>query len=175
MTKKNKFPRSNREITADQVRLVAENGDMIGVVSLEDAFAQAEKAKLDLVEISPQSKPPVCKILDFGKYKYESKKRSQDAKKKQKTTSLKEMKFRPNIGQNDFDVKLKKIVKFLESGDKVKVSLWFRGREMAHTDVGRELFNRVIEAVGENGKLELEPKMEGKQMMMVFVPNKSAG
>lgn len=169
MSKKNKFPRANREITADQVRLVAENGDMIGVVSLADAFSMAEKAKLDLVEISPQSKPPVCKILDFGKYKYESKKRNQDAKKKQKTISLKEIKFRPNIGQNDFDVKLKKIIKFLEGGDKVKVSLWFRGREMAHTDVGKELFGRVIEAVGDNGKLELEPKMEGKQMMMVFV------
>lgn len=172
MSKKNNLPRANRDIRAEQVRLVAENGDMIGVVSFDEAMQKAKAANLDLVAISPNVNPPVCKILDFGKFKYEAKKRSQDSKKKQKTISLKEVKFRPNIGQNDFDVKLKSIFKFLSHGDKVKVSLWFRGREITHNEVGKELFDRVIERVGEEGKLELEPKMEGKQMMMIFVPNK---
>lgn len=172
MSKKNNLPKANRDIRASQVRLVAENGDMIGVVPIEQALQKAQNAGLDLVAISPNVDPPVCKILDFGKFKYESKKRTQDSKKKQKTISLKEVKFRPNIGQNDFDVKLRAILKFLGNGDKVKVSLWFRGREITHNEVGKELFSRVIESVGEEGKLELEPKMEGKQMMMIFVPNK---
>lgn len=172
MSKKNSLPKANRDINAKQVRLVAENGDMLGVVPFEEALSKAQDAKLDLVAISPQVDPPVCKILDFGKFKYEAKKRVQDSKKKQKTTSLKEVKFRPNIGQNDFDVKLRNILKFLSQGDKVKVTLWFRGREVSHSEVGRELFSKVIERVGEDGKLELAPKMEGKQMMMIFVPNK---
>lgn len=166
------MPKANSDIRASQVRLVAENGDMLGVVSFEEALSKAKEASLDLVAISPNVDPPVCKILDFGKFKYESKKRTQDSKKKQKTTSLKEVKFRPNIGQSDFEVKLRAIFKFLNQGDKVKVTLWFRGREITHHEVGKALFARVIEAVGDGGKLELAPKMEGKQMMMIFVPNK---
>lgn len=172
MSKKSNLPRANRDIKASMVRLVSENGDMVGVVSFEEALKKAQATNLDLVAISPNVDPPVCKILDFGKFKYESKKRVQDSKKKQKTISLKEVKFRPNIGQSDFEVKVKNILRFLSHGDKVKVSLWFRGREITHNEVGRELFEKIIERIGEEGKLELAPKMEGKQMMMIFVPNK---
>jgi translation initiation factor IF-3 len=145
---------------------------MIGVVSLIEALNQARNAGLDLVEISPQADPPVCKILDFGKFKYEAKKKAHDAKKKQKVVVLKEMKFRPNIGQGDFDVKMRNIAKFLDDGDKVKVSLQFKGREIVHNEIAMNLFHRIIEAAGEKAKLELEPKLEGKQIMMVLTPAK---
>lgn len=146
---------------------------MIGVVSIEEAMKQASAQGLDLVEISPNAEPPVCKILDFSRYKYDSKKRQQEAKKKQKKVSLKEMKFKVNIGQGDFDVKINKIRKFLENGDKVKVSLWFKGREIVHRDKGHELFQKVIESVGELAKIDSEPKMEGKQIIMVLSSNVS--
>lgn len=146
---------------------------MIGVVTLSEALSAALTAGLDLVEISPQAEPPVCKILDFGKFKYEAKKKSHDAKKKQRTVVLKEMKFRPNIGVGDFDVKLRNIIKFLDEGDKVKISLQFKGREIVHNEIAKELFARIIEAVGDKAKLELEPKLEGKQMMMVMSQNKA--
>ncbi len=141
---------------------------MMGVVSLADALRKAQSAGLDLVEISPNAKPPVCKILDFSRYKYDAKKRLQEAKKKQKKTALKEMKFKVNIGQGDFDVKVNKIKKFLENGDKVKVTLWFKGREIVHKDKGKEIFDRILENIGELAKLDVEPKMEGKQVMMVL-------
>ena len=144
---------------------------MIGVVSIEDAMKQASDQGLDLVEISPNAEPPVCKILDFSRYKYDSKKRQQEAKKKQKKVSLKEMKFKVNIGQGDFDVKINKIRKFLESGDKVKISLWFRGREIVHRDKGHELFQKVLESLGEVAKIDSEPKMEGKQIIMILSSN----
>ena len=144
---------------------------MIGVVSIEDAMKQASDQGLDLVEISPNAEPPVCKILDFSRYKYDSKKRQQEAKKKQKKVSLKEMKFKVNIGQGDFDVKINKIRKFLESGDKVKVSLWFKGREIVHRDKGHELFQKVLESLGEVAKIDAEPKMEGKQIIMILSSN----
>jgi translation initiation factor IF-3 len=143
---------------------------MVGIVSLYEALSKAEKASLDLVEISPQAEPPVCKMMDFGKFKYEAKKKSQEAKKKQKVTSIKEVKFRPNIGQNDFDVKVRSIIKFVENGDKVKVSLWFKGREIVHNELGMQLFNKIIDATAEYAKVESEPKMEGKQMMMMLAP-----
>jgi translation initiation factor IF-3 len=143
---------------------------MVGIVSLFEALGKAERAGLDLVEISPQAEPPVCKLMDFGKFKYEAKKKSQEAKKKQKVTVIKEMKFRPNIGQNDFDVKVRNINKFLEHGDKVKVSLWFKGREIVHNELGIQLFNKIIEGTAEFAKIESEPKMEGKQMMMMLAP-----
>lgn len=146
---------------------------MIGVVSIADAMRQASARGLDLVEISPSAEPPVCKILDFSRYKYDSKKRQQEAKKKQKRTSLKEMKFKVNIGQGDFDVKINKIRKFLESGDKVKVSLWFKGREIVHRDKGHELFKKVLESLGEVAKIDAEPKMEGKQIIMILSSNVS--
>ena len=169
-SKKDNLPKANKDIRAKEVRLVAEDGEMLGVMSIFDALKKAEIAGLDLVEISPQAEPPVCKMMDFGRFKYESKKKMQESKKKQKVIVLKEVKFRPNIGQNDFDVKVRNIHKFLQDGDKVKVSLWFRGREIVHNEMGKLLFQKVIDAVGEGAKLELEPKMEGKQMMMIMVP-----
>ena len=144
---------------------------MIGVVSIKDAMKQASDQGLDLVEISPNAEPPVCKILDFSRYKYDSKKRQQEAKKKQKKVSLKEMKFKVNIGQGDFDVKINKIRKFLDSGDKVKISLWFKGREIVHRDKGHELFRKVLESLGEVAKIDSEPKMEGKQIIMILSSN----
>jgi len=164
------LPKANKDIRAKEVRLVAENGEMLGVMPIFDALKKSEIAGLDLVEISPQAEPPVCKMMDFGRFKYESKKKMQESKKKQKVVVLKEVKFRPNIGQNDFDVKVRNIQKFLLDGDKVKISLWFRGREIVHNEMGKLLFQKVIDAVGEGAKLELEPKMEGKQMMMIMVP-----
>lgn len=143
---------------------------MIGVVDIREALAQAEKAGLDLVEISPNAEPPVCKILDFGKFKYEAKKRVHDAKKKQKVIVLKEIKFKPNIGQGDFDTKLRKIKEFLQEGDKVKISLWFKGREIVHNEIGMKLFERITESLGDLVKIESEPKMEGKQIIMVVSP-----
>lgn len=170
MTRNHHFPRANKEIRAEQVRLVDEQGEMVGIVKLDEAMLAAAKASLDLVEISPQAEPPVCKIMDFGKYKYESKKRMQDSRKKQKTVSVKEIKFRPNIGQGDFSIKVRNIRKFLEEGDKVRVSLWFRGREIVHNELGMQLFKRVIADLEDIAKIELEPKMEGKQMLMILVP-----
>jgi translation initiation factor IF-3 len=171
VSKNNNFPKANREIRASQVRLVDEDGNMIGVVSLRDAMAQAEKAGLDLVEISPTAEPPVCRILDFGKYKYEAKKRVHDAKKKQKVIVIKEMKFKPNIGPGDFDTKVRKIKEFLLEGDKVKVSLWFKGREIVHNEVGMELFEKIILGLGEVVKVDSPPKMEGKQIIMILSPS----
>lgn len=150
--------------------MVDEQGEMHGIVGIKEALERAEKAGLDLVEISPNAEPPVCKILDFGKFKYESKKRVHDAKKKQKIVALKEMKFKSNIGQGDFDTKLRKIKSFLEEGDKVKVSLWFKGREIVHNAMGMRVFDRLIESLGDLIKIESEPKMEGKQIIMVISP-----
>ncbi len=130
----------------------------------------AEQAGLDLVEISPNATPPVCKIMDFGKFKYETQKREAEARKKQKTIEVKEVKFRPNTDVHDYDVKMKNVVKFLEKGDKVKVTLRFRGREMAHQNLGRDLLERVAEDVKEIGKVENMPKMEGRQMIMMIGP-----
>ena len=146
------------------------DGEMKGVVKLAEALYAAAQANLDLVEISPQAEPPVCKIMDFGKYKYESKKRLQESRKKQKVVSIKEIKFRPNIGSGDFEIKLRNIKKFLEEGDKVRVSMWFRGREIVHNELGKALFLRIIEAVEAIAKIELEPRMEGKQILMILVP-----
>jgi translation initiation factor IF-3 len=133
-------------------------------------MSMAEEAGLDLVEISPNATPPVCKIMDYGKYKYEQQKREAEARKKQKIIEVKEVKFRPNTDTHDYDVKMRNVLKFLEKGDKVKVTLRFRGREMAHQDLGRDLLNRVAEDVKEVGKVENMPKMEGRQMIMVIGP-----
>jgi len=143
---------------------------MIGIVSLDEAMRQAKDAGLDLVEISPTAVPPVCKILDFSRYKYDAKKRVQEAKKKQKKIVLKEMKFKVNIGQGDFDVKLNKIRNFLEEGDKVKISLWFKGREIVHREKGDELFAKIIAALEGIAKIDSDPKMEGKQIIMMVSP-----
>lgn len=143
---------------------------MLGIRSLREALDLASKVGLDLVEISPTAEPPVCKILDFGKFKYEEKKREHDAKKKQKVVTVKEMKFKPNIGQGDFDTKLRKIKEFLNDGDKVKISLWFKGREIVHNEIGMKLFERIIDNLGDLAKIEFAPKLEGKQIMMVVGP-----
>lgn len=132
----------------------------------------AERVGLDLVEISPNASPPVCKIMDFGKFKYEQQKRESEARKKQKTIDVKEVKFRPNTDTHDYDVKMRNVTKFLENGDKVKVTLRFRGREMAHQNLGRELLERVAEDIKEIGKVENMPKMEGRQMVMMIGPAK---
>lgn len=148
--------------------MVDNEGTMLGLTSLEKALEKAASAGLDLVEIAPNDQAPICKILDFSRFKYDAKKKKQEAKKKQKKHSLKEIKFKVNIGQGDFDVKLNKIKKFLENGDKVKVSLWFKGREIVHKEKGQEIFDRILEATGDMAKIESEPKMEGKQIIMVL-------
>lgn len=143
---------------------------MVGVVSLRDALFAAEEAGLDLVEVSPNADPPVCKILDYGKYKYEAQKKANEARKKQKIIEVKEIKLRPNIDEHDYDIKMKAMRRFLEEGDKVKVTMRFRGREMAHQDIGMAVLVRVREALDDLGKVEQMPKLEGKQMIMVMGP-----
>jgi translation initiation factor IF-3 len=160
----------NREITARSVRLVGADGEMIGVVSLRDALYAAEDAGLDLVEVAPQAEPPVCKILDFGKFKYEAQKKANEARKKQKIIEVKELKLRPNIDDNDYDVKMRAARRFLEEGDKVKVTMRFRGREMAHQDIGMSVLMRVRDALEDLVKVEQMPKLEGRQMIMVLAP-----
>ncbi|HDR28176.1 MAG TPA: translation initiation factor IF-3 [Rhodovulum sp.] len=157
---------------APEIRLIGAEGENIGVVTPERGMALAEEAGLDLVEISPTATPPVCKIMDFGKFKYESQKRESEARKKQKIIEIKEVKFRPNTDTHDYEVKMRSVMRFLENGDKVKVTLRFRGREMAHQNLGRELLERVAEDVKELGKVENMPKMEGRQMVMMIGPLK---
>ena len=163
-------PRVNDQIEAAQVRLIDPRGEMLGVLSLYQALAIADEAGLDLVEISPNAVPPVCKVLDFGKYKYELQKKENEARKKQKVILLKEIKMRPGIDDHDYDVKLKAMRTFLDEGDKVKVTLRFRGREMVHSELGMRLLERVKAAVDEKAKVEQTPKMEGRQMTMVLAP-----
>ncbi|WP_093447659.1 translation initiation factor IF-3 [Pseudooceanicola nitratireducens] len=163
-------PRVNDRIRAPEIRLIGAEGENIGVVSPAWAMELAEQAELDLVEISPNATPPVCKIMDFGKFKYEQQKRESEARKKQKIIEVKEVKFRPNTDTHDYEVKMRNVVKFLEKGDKVKVTLRFRGREMAHQNLGRELLERVAEDIKEIGKVENMPKMEGRQMIMMIGP-----
>ena len=143
---------------------------MIGIMNVEDAMRRAENEGLDLVEIAPNSTPPVCKILDYGKYKYEAQKKLNAARKNQKVIQVKEVKLRPNIDEHDYQVKLRNMGRFLEAGDKVKVTMRFRGREMAHQELGMNVLNRVRGDVGEEAKVEAEPKMEGRQMIMVLAP-----
>ncbi|MEM1235871.1 MAG: translation initiation factor IF-3 [Pseudomonadota bacterium] len=163
-------PRVNDRIRAPELRLIDENGDNVGVVSPSRALEMAETAGLDLVEISPNANPPVAKIMDFGKFKYEQQKRESEARKKQKTIEVKEVKFRPNTDTHDYDVKMRNVFKFLGNGDKVKVTLRFRGREMAHQELGRDLLLRVAEDTKDLGKVENMPKMEGRQMIMMIGP-----
>ena len=165
-------PRVNDRIRALEVRLIGADGENRGVVSPEQALELAEDTGLDLVEISPNASPPVCKIMDYGKFKYEQQKRESDARKKQKTIDVKEVKFRPNTDIHDYDVKMRNVTRFLESGDKVKVTLRFRGREMAHLNLGRDLLERVADDIKEIGKVENMPKMEGRQMVMMIGPAK---
>jgi translation initiation factor IF-3 len=163
-------PRVNEDITVPNVRLIDAEGEQVGVVSRDEALERADEAGLDLVEIAPDSSPPVCKLLDYGKYKYQAQKRANVARKKQKVIEIKEIKMRPNIDQHDYDVKMRAMHKFLEEGDKVKVTLRFRGREMAHQDLGLKVLHRVRDDLEELSKVEQFPKMEGRQMTMVIAP-----
>lgn len=163
-------PRVNEEIDARTVRLIDADGENVGVVSLRDAQERAFGAGLDLVEISPNADPPVCKILAYGKFKYESQKKRNEAKKKQKVIEVKEIKLRPNIDDHDYEVKMCSMRRFLEEGDKVKVTLRFRGREMAHQDLGMVVLDRVRSELADTSKIEQLPKMEGRQMIMVIAP-----
>ncbi|MFT4795348.1 MAG: translation initiation factor IF-3 [Paracoccaceae bacterium] len=163
-------PRVNDRIRATEIRLIDHEGENQGVVTPQDAIRMAEAVGLDLVEISPTAKPPVCKIMDFGKFKYEQQKKAVEAKKHQNVIEIKEVKFRPNIDIHDYGVKMRNVFRFLESGDKVKVTLRFRGREMAHQELGRDLLKRIADDTVDLGKVESMPKMEGRQMIMVIGP-----
>nr|WP_252735236.1 translation initiation factor IF-3 [Celeribacter halophilus] len=155
--------------------MIGAEGENVGVVTPARAMDMAAEAGLDLVEISPNANPPVCKIMDYGKFKYEQQKRESEARKKQKTIEIKEVKFRPGTDVHDYEVKMRNVVRFLENGDKVKVTLRFRGREMAHQDLGRQLLERVAEDTKELGKIENMPKMEGRQMIMMIGPLPAKG
>ncbi len=160
----------NRDIFHETVRCIAPDGEQLGVMSTSSAIDVAESYGLDLVEVSPNASPPVCKIMDFGKFKYESQKKKNEAKKKQKLIDVKEIKLRPNIDEHDYQVKMKNVTKFLNSGDKVKVTLRFRGREMAHQELGVNVLNRVRGDTEEIAKVEAFPRLEGRQMVMVIAP-----
>ena len=163
-------PRANEMIRAHEVRLIDDTGENRGVVSIEEALDVARDAGLDLVEISPHAEPPVCKVLDYGKLKYENQKKANLARKKQKVIDVKEIKMRPNIDEHDYQVKLRSMRRFFGDGDKVKVTLRFRGRELAHQDIGADVLKRVQDDMEEIAKVESHPSMEGRQMTMVMAP-----
>src|SRR5215467_5849227 len=163
-------PRINQDIRVREVRLIDENGDNVGVVPVADALARAMAAGLDLVEISPDASPPVTKILDYGKYKYQEQKKAAEARKRQKIVEIKEIKMRPSIDDHDYDVKMRSMKRFFDDGDKVKVTLRFRGREMAHQNIGMELLTRIQKETDSFAKIEQYPRLEGRQMMMVLAP-----
>ncbi len=154
------------------MRLISESGEQLGVVSVREALAMAEEQDVDLVEISPTAKPPVCKLMDYGKYKYQQAKKRDEAKKNQKQVQIKEIKFRPGTDEGDYQIKMRNINRFLADGDKVKVTLRFRGREMAHQQLGVQLLERVKEDLAEVAQIESFPKMEGRQMVMMIAPKK---
>jgi len=166
-------PRVNDQIRVPKIRLVDENGEMAGVVTVQEGIRRAEAAGLDLVEVSPNAEPPVCKILNYGKYKYELQKKAAEAKKKQKVIEIKEIKIRPTIEEHDYEVKLRAAKKFLDNEDKVKVTLRLRGREMAHIDLALQVLTRFKTDLVDVAKVEQEPKMEGKQAIMMLVPAKT--
>jgi len=163
-------PRVNDEIRIPQVQLIDQDGVNHGIVHIEEARALAEEAGMDLVEISPTSRPPVCKILDFGRFKYTNQKKAAEARKKQKTVEVKEIKMRPNIDTHDYDVKMRSARRFLEEEDKVKFTMRFRGREMAHQEIGLDVLNKVRDDLVELAKVEYEPRLEGRQMIMIVAP-----
>ncbi|WP_353572990.1 translation initiation factor IF-3 [Candidatus Albibeggiatoa sp. nov. BB20] len=167
-----KNARINEQINVPKVRLIDADGENVGVVSVQDAQTRASEAELDLVEISPSAKPPVCRIMDYGKYLFEQNKKRQIAKKKQKQVQVKEVKFRPTTEEGDYKVKLRNAMRFLEDGDKTKVTIRFRGREVTHQDIGRQLLARLEKDIGELGNVEQRPKMEGRQMVMIISPSK---
>jgi translation initiation factor IF-3 len=167
-----KQTRINGEITASEVRLVGAEGEQLGIVKLYDALRQAEEADLDLVEIAPMAQPPVVKIMDYGKFKYQESKKQHEAKLKQKQVQIKEIKFRPGTDEGDYQIKLRNLIKFLNEGDKTKITLRFRGREMAHQEIGMAQLKRVEADLAEYGVVEQFPKMEGRQLVMMLAPKK---
>ncbi|WP_150497633.1 translation initiation factor IF-3 [Roseibium aquae] len=165
-------PRTNNEIRVREVQLIDHEGNNRGIIPTEEAMDIAAEAGMDLVEIQPNAQPPVCKILDYGRYKYQSQKKAAEARKKQKTVEIKEIKMRPNIDTHDYEVKMRNMLRFFNDGDKVKVTLRFRGREMAHQDLGMKLLEKVREETAEIAKVESSPRLEGRQMVMVLAPLK---
>ena len=162
----------NSRINVQEVRLIASNGDQVGVIETTKALELAKEEELDLVEIVPNQTPPVCRIMDYGKFKFENQKKAHAAKKKQKQTQVKEIKFRPNTEEADYQVKLKSLIKFLTGGDKAKITMRFRGREIAHQVIGREFLDRVQKDLDDYGTVEQIPSFEGRQMVMVIAPKK---
>ena len=162
----------NREIRAANVRVIDAEGKQLGILSLSDALAEAAKGGLDLVEVAPSSEPPVCRILDYGKFRYQQSKKLQDAKKSQTTIQVKEIRFRPKTETHDLQVKIKHIRKFLDQHDKVKITMMFRGREIAYTDIGKKIMEDVREALAETSVVEQQPRLEGRNMIMILAPPK---
>lgn len=171
---KERQDRRNAEITVPRVRVIDDDGSQVGVMMTVDALARAQEAALDLVEVSPNAEPPVCKIMDYGKYVFQKNKTQTAAKKKQKQIQVKEIKFRPTTEKADYEVKLKRLTRFLEEGDKVKVTVRFRGREMAHQEIGLDLLEKVRNELDELGVVESMPRLEQRQMIMVMAPRKKA-
>ncbi|MBI05060.1 MAG: translation initiation factor IF-3 [Pelagibacteraceae bacterium] len=171
--KSNSGPRTNEQITASEVRVISSTGKQLGIISIREALIAAEDEGFDLVEVSPDSNPPVCKIIDYGKLKYREQKSKKEAKKKQKTIEVKEIKMRPGIDTHDYNVKIKALSKFIGGGNKVKVSMRFRGREMEHQNLGFDLLKKLTQEVEDYAKVEVPPKSEGKQIMMILVPQVS--
>ncbi len=164
--------RRNDEITTPEVRVIGASGEQVGVMSISDAVAQAQESGLDLVEVAPNSDPPVCRVMDYGKFVFEQNKKAQSARRKQKQTHVKEIKFRPGTEEGDYQIKLRNLIRFLTAGDKAKVTLRFRGREMAHQELGAQLLRRVQKDLEEVGTVEQYPQLEGRQMIMVIAPKK---
>jgi len=167
-----KRTRLNEEINAPKVRLIDAKGHQVGIVPIREAQEKAQEADLDLVEIVPHAKPPVCRIMDYGKFLFEQNKKRHAAKKKQKQVQIKEIKFRPNTDEGDYQVKLRSLIRFLQEGDKTKITLRFRGREMAHQELGQQLLKRIEADLGDYGIIEQFPRLEGRQMVMVVAPKK---
>ena len=167
---KDRGPRSNNRISSPDVQVIANHGENLGVMNTNEAISMAKNQGLDLIEIAPNANPPVCKIMDMGKYKYDAQKKANLAKKKQKIVSLKEIKLRPGTETHDYNFKIKNAKKFINKGDKVKFTVKFKGREMQHTELGKELMNRIIEETKDIAKVESQPKFEGKQMVMIIQP-----
>jgi translation initiation factor IF-3 len=167
----NRDARTNRRIKAREVRVVGPEGDQLGVLPIEQALARAQELGMDLVEVSPMAKPPVCKIMDYGKFKYLEKKKQNEAKKKQVVVQLKEVKLRPRTEEHDYATKLKKVREFLEEANKARITVMFRGREMSHRELGQKVLQRVIEDLRETAVIESAPRMEGRQMFMILAPN----
>lgn len=165
-----KRARINQQIEASEVRLIDEDGEQVGITTLEEALEKAGAKQLDLVEISPGAEPPVCRIMDYGKHLFDQKQKQKEARKKQRQTQVKEVKFRPGTDEGDYQIKLRNLKRFLEAGDKAKVTIRFRGREMAHQEIGRDLLARIADDLEDFGNVEQMPNMEGRQMIMVLAP-----